>query len=232
MSEAQLAETRGLPAGAPHVLPWGSVLRSGNLWATLGVAFCYVYTLYFFQSWFHTYLVKARGFSEQDLLLSSLPFLVAAGANFAGGIVSNTLVKRLGLKWGRCGLGVVGLLGAAACAVAVMFTERQVETLILLSLVYGGITLQQPIMFAVCLDIGGEYAGGVVGAMNTAAQIGSFVSSLAFGYLVDRFGSYNAPFIPMAALLATGALLWLKVDPAKRLNPESQEAGLVPVVAR
>ena len=39
-------------------------------------------------------------------------------------------------------------------------------------------------MFAACLDIGGEYAGVVVGAMNTAAQVGSFASALIFGYLV------------------------------------------------
>jgi len=84
----------------------------------------------------------------------------------------------------RAGLGTAAL-GMAA----VMFTEQWLGALILLSLVYGGITFQQPTMFAVCLDIGGEYAGAVVGAMNTAAQIGSFVGSVAFGYLVDRYGS-------------------------------------------
>jgi MFS transporter, ACS family, glucarate transporter len=72
-------------------------------------------------------------------------------------------------------------------------------------------------MFAVCLDIGGAYAGAMVGAMNTAAQIGSFLSSLAFGYLVARTGSYNVPFIPMAALLLIGAWLWIKVDPTEQL---------------
>ena len=56
-----------------------SPFATRNFWATMGVALCYVYTFYFFQSWFHTYLVKARGYSENDLLLSSLPFLVAAG---------------------------------------------------------------------------------------------------------------------------------------------------------
>ena len=72
-------------------------------------------------------------------------------------------------------------------------------------------------MFAVCLDIGGDYAGAMVGAMNTAAQIGSVVSSLAFGYLVDRYHSYNAPFIPMATILLIGAWLWVKVNPANQL---------------
>jgi hypothetical protein len=64
---------------------------------------------YFFQSWFHTYLVKARGFSETDLLLSSLPFFVAACAKCAGGLVSHALVKRVGLRWDRRSIGVVGL---------------------------------------------------------------------------------------------------------------------------
>ncbi len=176
----------------------------------LGASFCYVYTFNFFQSWFHTYLVKGRGYRENDLLLSSLPFLVAACANLGGGLASNALVKRLGLKWGRRSIGLVGVGMAAPCAVAVMFTHQWLGVLILLSLVYGGvIRFSQPIIFAVCLDIGGEYAGEVTGAMNTSAQIGSLVSSVAFGYLVAHFGSYDAPFVPMAALLAIGAWLWL-----------------------
>jgi MFS family permease len=222
VSQTELEETRGLTPPAHHKLPWSIALSSGNFWATMGVAFCYVYPYYFFQSWFHTYLVKARGYSENDLLLSSLPFLVAGCANFAGGVVGNRLVKKVGLKWGRCSIGVVGLAFAAVCAVAVMFTGGQLEAMLLLSLIYAGITFQQPIMFAVCLDIGGEYAGAMAGAMNTSAQIGSLVSSLAFGYLVEAFGSYNVPFIPMAALLVIGSWLWIKIDPTRKLILEIQ----------
>ena len=47
-----------------HTLPWGIALRRANLWAMFLVAFCYVYGLYFFISWFHTFLVRGRGFSE------------------------------------------------------------------------------------------------------------------------------------------------------------------------
>jgi len=233
VSEAELSETRGFVPKAHHGMPWGIALRSTNFWCALSVAFCYVYTFYFFQSWFHTFLVKARGFSEDDLLLSSLPFIVAAGANCCGGLVSHFLVKKIGLIWGRRAIGVAGLGIAALCATAVMFTEHRIMTLILLSLTYGGITFQQPIMFTVSLDIGGEYAGTMVGAMNTAAQVGSFITSLVFGYLVDRFGSYNAPFIPMAVLLAVGAWLWTKVDPSKQLAPASAvETQTIAVPAR
>jgi MFS family permease len=222
VTAAELEETRGLVAKAHYKLPWGAALRSPNFWAAMGVALCYVYTYYFFQSWFHTFLVKARGYDENDLLLSSLPFFVAACANLTGGMVSNALVKKIGLKWGRCSIGVAGLGMAALCALAVMFTGQRLATMILLSLTYAGITFQQPIMFAVCLDIGGAFAGAMVGAMNTASQIGSLISSVLFGYLVGRYGSYDLPFIPMAALLAIGAWLWLKVDPAQPLVPELQ----------
>jgi len=92
---------------------------------------------------------------------------------------------------GRCSIGVVfGHVGA--CAVAVMFTGPHGSD-DPLSAVYAGITFQQPIMFAVCLDIGGPYAGAIVGSMNTAAQVGSLISAVAFGYLVDRYGSYDLP---------------------------------------
>jgi ACS family glucarate transporter-like MFS transporter len=229
VTQAELDETRGTIAKAHQSLPWGIALRSGNFWTAMAVAFCYVYTFYFFQSWFHTYLVKARGYSENDLLLSSLPFFVAACANCAGGVVSNALVKKVGLKWGRCSIGVVGLGIAGLCTIAVMFTQSQLGAMILLSLIYAGITFQQPIMFAVCLDIGGAYAGAMVGAMNTASQIGSFLSSLVFGYLVGHYGNYNLPFIPMATLLLIGAWLWLKVDPAEQLiagTPQALKAAI------
>jgi len=53
-----------------------------------------------------------------------------------------------------------------------------------------------PTAWAVCLDIGKKYAGAVTGAMNTAGQIGSFISSVCFGYIVKFSHSYELPLIP------------------------------------
>jgi ACS family glucarate transporter-like MFS transporter len=79
-------------------------------------------------------------------------------------------------------------------------------------------------MFAICLDIGGEFSGAMVGIMNTAAGVTSFVASLAFGYIVSFTGSYTLPFVPMATLLFLGALLWLYIDPRKQIRP-SKDIG-------
>jgi MFS transporter, ACS family, glucarate transporter len=95
--------------------------------------------------------------------------------------------------------------------------------------VYGGITLQQSGVFGVCLDIGGKHAGSMVGLMNTSAQVGALLSSLAYGYIVDRFHSYDAPFVPMAALLFVGALLWLRIDASREIGsePPALQVGMV-----
>ena len=213
------------PIAASHVFSWRAASRSQTVWALLGVAFCYIYVYNFFQTWFHTFLVRGRGFSEATLLLSALPFVVAACANLGGGAASDALVRRLGAKRGRRLIGATALTLASVFTVAAMLTQHQVLTVVFLALTYGAITFQQSGVFGVCLDIGGPRAGAMVGLMNTVAQVGGLVGSVLYGYIVDRSGSYDAPFIPMAVLLLIGAGLWVKVD-------ASQELGAEPLGAR
>src|SRR5262249_2534822 len=172
----------------------------------------YVYVYSFFQNWFHTFLVRGRGFSERSLVFSALPYVVAACANLTGGAASDAMVRRLGAKWGRRSIGVAGLGCAAAFTVAAMVTHAQLLTVVLLSVGYGAITFQQSGVFGACLDMGGKHAGSMIGLMNTAAQVGGLLSTIAYGYIVEGFGSYDAPFVPMAILLLVGALLWFRID--------------------
>jgi predicted MFS family arabinose efflux permease len=83
---------------------------------------------------------------------------------------------------------------------------------------------------SVCLDIGGRHAGSMVGLMNTSAQVGGFLSSIAYGYIVERLQSYNAPFVPMAALLFLGALFLLRIDASEEIGAEPAVAA-VPATA-
>ena len=202
--------------------PWRVALRSPSVLAIMGTAFCYVYAYNFFLTWFHTFLVEGRGFTERSLLLSVLPYLVAACANLSGGAVSDALVRRMGLTRGRRALGVAALACAGLLTIAVMMTRRQMLTVVLLSLVYGAITFQQSGVFGVCLDIGKKHAGVMTGLMNTTAQVGGLLGSVLYGYIVQHFGSYDAPFVPMAGLLFVGALLWLKIDAATELTAASR----------
>jgi MFS family permease len=211
-----------------HVFPWRQAYRSGTVWSMLGLAFCYVYVYNFFQTWFHTFLVRGRGFSESSLLLSALPFVVAAFANVAGGAASDVLVRRIGAKRGRRVVGATALSAAAVFTIAAMLTPQQMLAVVFLALTYGAITFQQSGVFGVCLDVGGPCAGAMVGLMNMVAQVGGLVGSVLYGYIVDRTGSYDAPFIPMTALLLLGAALWTKVDASRELDsgPRARLTGV------
>jgi len=212
--DSELADVRHNPPAPHHGFPWRVACRSPTVLALLGTAFCYLYTYSFFQTWLHTFLVRGRGFSEAGLLLSAMPYTVGAGANIVGGMASDALVRRLGPTWGRRTLGLLGLGSACLLTTALVFTRDPGITVLLLSLIYGAIALQQSGVFGVCLDIGGSHSGAVLGMMNTAAALGSLVAGLAYGYIVQATGSYDAPFVPMVVLLAVGTLLWLRIDAA------------------
>ncbi len=220
VSDAELQEIGAPPVHSHESFPWRIALRSVNLWSHLLMAFGYYYAGFFFLFWFQTFLVKARGFSEKQLLLSTLPFLLGACGNAVGGFASDALVRKFGLKWGRRTIGIIGAGGGALALVAAIPTADQFLTLVFLSLTYLGVTLIQPTAFVVCIDIAPRHAGAVAGAMNTAAQAGAFLSSIVFGYLVKLTGSYNVPLIPMVFMLLLSALMWLKIDPTEQLVPE------------
>jgi MFS family permease len=220
VSDAELQEIGAPPVHSHESFPWRIALRSVNLWSHLLMAFGYYYAGFFFLFWFQTFLVKARGFSEKQLLLSTLPFLLGACGNAVGGFASDALVRKFGLKWGRRTIGIIGAGGGALALVAAIPTADQFLTLVFLSLTYLGVTLIQPTAFVVCIDIAPRHAGAVAGAMNTAAQAGAFLSSIVFGYLVKLTRSYNVPLIPMVFMLLLSALMWLKIDPTEQLVPE------------
>jgi MFS transporter, ACS family, glucarate transporter len=229
-------EKRGLPpppdAGAGgHGFPWRAAARSQTVWAVLGLAFCYIYVYNFFQTWFHTFLIRGRGFSEAGLVLSALPFVVAVFANLAGGAASDALVRRLGRTRGRRFIGATALTAAAVFTIAAMLTRHQVLTVVFLALTYGAITFQQSGVFGVCLDIGGPRAGAMVGLMNMVAQIGGLAGSVMYGYIVDRSGSYDAPFVPMAVVLLVGSGLWLKVDASENVGGATVTEPIMPAAA-
>jgi MFS transporter, ACS family, glucarate transporter len=149
----------------------------------------------------HTFLVRGRGFSEGALLFSTAPALLGACGNVCGGFASDALVRRLGLKWGRRSVGLIGLSCAALFTVATILTANKFATLFFLGLVYAGITLQQTVVAAVIIDVSRKYVGGIYGAINMVGNLGGFLFSVSFGYFVKWFGSYDLALIPVALML-------------------------------
>jgi MFS family permease len=222
VTASELSEI-GDPPGRPrHGLPWIVAVRKGNFWAILLMGFCYGYGSYFFFTWFPTYLVRARNFSEKDLLLSAFIFLFGACANVGSGVTSDFLLKRAGLKAARCRIGVTGFACAALFALLAAVTPSKLGTLFLLCVSYAGICFAQPMVLPTCIEVATKFPGSMAGAQNTTNQAGSFLSGVLFGYIAKISGSYDRPLFLLAVVLGFGALIWLKIDPTQELVPEEQ----------
>lgn len=217
ITAGELAEI-GSPADArPHGFPWQAMGANISVWAIMGTAFAYSYSFYFFLFWLPTYMARARGFTEGETKLTALPFVFGAMANLTGGFTRDAAGRRWGLKWGARVIGIAGLITASLSAFAAFSSVNNYVALAWLALCYGGITFQQPAVFATCVEIGKRYTGAVTGCMNTAAAVGGLLSSLIFGYLVQTTGSYDAVLLSMAGVLILGAALWLRIDATERL---------------
>jgi nitrate/nitrite transporter NarK len=86
--------------------------------------------------------------------------------------------------------------------------------------------LMIPVSWSVCMDLARENVGAISGAMNTAGQVGSLVSSVAFGYLVEWTGSYDRALMPLAAALIVSGALFASIDPTQELMPHAEAGAL------
>jgi len=222
VTRLELSEIGAAPERQQRGLPWGVAVRRGNFWAILLMGLSYGYGSYFFFAWLPTYMVRARNFSERDLVLSALLFAFGACANVASGVTSDFLLKRTGLKAARCRIGMIGFACAALFVLLAAVTSSKYGTLLLLCLSYGGICFTQPMVFPTCIEVARKFPGSMTGAQNATNQLGSFLSGVLFGYVAKVSGSYDRPLILMVLVLGFGALLWLKIDPTQELAPDEQ----------
>jgi sugar phosphate permease len=198
-------------------VPWGTLVRSPNMWAVMCAYFTYVYCLWIFLSWLPTYLVEARHFTLlKGGFLASLPLFAGVVGDTLGGIATDWLLKKTGsAKIGRRTVAIVGLLGCAACIVPAALTASAYVAVACLTGALFFLEFTIGPSWAVPMDTGGKYSGTVSGMMNMAGNIGGALSPMVFGFLV-QYGNWQAPFIVAACLLVAGAAVWaFWLDPDK-----------------
>jgi MFS family permease len=210
--------------------PWRALLHSRNLYAICAMYFTYGYGLYFYFTWLPTYLIQVLGFSQlRGGLLAGLPFLFAGIANLIGGWLTDALARDRGLRVARCGLGCSAFLAGAVLTFASTLVPQPIAKAVLLAMALGSVDLALGACWAVCLDIGRDHAGVVTGCMNTFSNLGGVLTPLVVAYAVDRWQSWTFPFYVTAVVYATGALIWLTIDPEQPIAaPISRSVRLHP----
>ena len=197
---------------------WSKWARSKNFWLLMLMYYCYACGVFFFISWLPKYLQNGRGIPEDQLAYSaSLPFFLAAAGCLAGGAISDYLVKKIGLNWGRRLVPLTGLILSGSSMLGAALIVDNSVAIILLALGLAFMDVTAPVSWAVATDMGGKDSGAVTGAMNTAGLLGGTVTSIGVGYAVAYFDSYTIPVVTLGCLLITGGLLWLIIDADKKL---------------
>jgi ACS family glucarate transporter-like MFS transporter len=227
ISPQELAEIPEAGLARPHTAPpWGVLLRSTQIRYIFAMYWCYSWGPWFFFAWFPTYLVKGLGFSDREMgMFASLPFLLGTLGSMVGGLLSDRMVKRYGLKIGRRAVGCASLGTSALLLVMMTVVHDRHAIVALATLGFGVIDVMLPVAWAVCLDIGKKNAGVVTGTMNTAGQLGGFVCAVLFGYIVRATGNYNAPLWIISAMVLIAALLFSRIDPTLPLELELKETS-------
>ena len=222
ITSGELAEIREnitpVPARSSPV-DWSVLLHSRNLWAICLMYSGYSFGLYFYLTWLPTYLLKARGVSRPAGIgfWAGLPLLVGAVSNVAGGFLSDALVIRVGLRWGRRIPAGLGLLLSALLLLVSLALANPVWALIAMVSSFACADIILGPAWATCLDIGKDHGGTVTGCMNSFGQAGGLLSPILFGWAVEKWGSWTFPLLLTAACYFFSACMWLVINPDKPL---------------
>jgi sugar phosphate permease len=207
------------PVAEQTEVPWGTLLRSPNMWAIMLAYFTYVYCLWIFLTWLTKYLIDVRHFTLlKGGLLASLPLWAGVVGDTVGGLATDWLLRKTSnAKLARSAVAITGLLGCAVFIVPAALTEDPYVAVGCLTASMFFLECTIGPSWAVPMDTGGKYSGTVSGMMNMAGNFGGAISPIVFGYLA--YGDkWQAPFIVAACLLVVGAAIWaFWIDPNKAI---------------
>jgi len=215
ITAAELATLPKPPTGGRRSIPWLPLAR--RILPVTIVDFCYGWTLWLFLTWIPAFFFENYHLNLQSSAMFSAGVLFAGVVgDTVGGVLSDRLLHKTGsLVIARRFVIVVGFLGAFVFLLPVVLVHNLTWAAVCLSLAFFFAELIVAPIWAVPMDIAPRYSGTASGMINFGFGVAGLVSPSSFGYLVDRTGSWVAPFIGSIALLLLGAILACRLRPDK-----------------
>ena len=195
---------------------WGRLLRDRNV-----LALCLMYSsnsaiFYFCITWLPTYLHQRHGFDATSLgIFSGLPLLVSVPSDLFGGVTSDRLAARFGMRIGRC---MVGAVAYTISGIALLFAAASPTPVVAASLIAFA---KESCMFTLgaawstVIEVGRNHVAVVGATMNTAGQIASLLCPLIVAYSVEWYANWDMPLYLLGVFFLIGAGCWLLIDPRR-----------------
>ncbi|GAB7532694.1 MFS transporter [Pseudomonas sp. 3A(2025)] len=172
--------------------------------------FCYNYILYFFMTWFPSYLIDAKGIDLKAMsIVTALPWLVGTVGFLAGGVLIDTIYKRTKKRlFSRKVVLVTCLLIAAFCIALTGQVESVTQCVLVMTVAVGFLMLTAPAYWSLIQDAVPDHQVGTAGGfMHGLANLSGIVAPTATGFIIQSSGTYSSGFALAGALGIVGALI-------------------------
>ena len=215
------------PGAKRSEIAWGRLFR--RMMPVTVVYFCYGWTLWLFLSWIPQYFLHSYDLDlKKSAIFASGVFGAGVVGDTLGGIVTDTLYRRTGsLDRARSWMVAVCMFLALVCLLPLLFTHSVYGSLVCLSAGFLFAEMTIGPMWAIPMDIAPEYSGTASGMMNTGSALAAIISPVLSGALIDRFGSWELPFVGSMVLMGCGIVLAFRMQPGQRFEhgePEPRAA--------
>jgi ACS family glucarate transporter-like MFS transporter len=200
-------------------LPFKQIIVQRNMWLAMLQYFCSNFTFFFALTWLYPH-IKDKFHLEAVAAgwYAALPLLAGAAGNWLSGWWMDRIYTRGNFRKSRCLPAATGFALSAIGLIISSFMNDINAAVLFLSLAILGADMTLPPSWAFCADIGKQQAGAVSGNMNMAGNLGAFITSLAFPYLLSWAGSPSVFFYLAAAFNVLAVFLWLQMNPLKKIS--------------
>jgi ACS family glucarate transporter-like MFS transporter len=200
-------------------LTGGILFSSKNVWLAMLQYFGSNFTFFFCLTWLFPHLKEKYGLDLMEAgFYASAPLIFGALGNWFSGILVDYIYRRKKWKLSRKLPAIIGFSLVIVGMTGSIYMDTVLSAVIMLSIAVFGADMTLSPSWSFCIDIGKENSGTVSGTMNMAGNIGSFITALAFPYLLSWTGSESTFFIVASVLALISIFSWLGMNPEKALT--------------
>ena len=197
-------------------IPWWALMK--RMAPVAVVYFCYGWTLWLFLSWIPQYFLHNYQMNlKNSAVFASGVFFAGVVGDWLGGWLTDWLLHRTGnLTKARSTMVVVCNLATLASLLPILFVHDVTVAAVCLSLGFFFAEMTIGPMWAIPMDIAPKYSGTASGMMNTGSALAAIISPVVGGWIIDRTGNWDYPFIGSMGLMLVGALLAFTMKPQEK----------------
>ncbi|HXO03406.1 MAG TPA: MFS transporter [Stellaceae bacterium] len=229
ISPAEVAALTAGPArpGGSGPVPWRRLVP--RMAPMMIVYFSMGWTGWLYVTWMPSLFSKNYGLDlKKSALFYAATFLCAMVAEFFGGVISDYLLRRTGSKRiARSLLVSVCLILALMALVPAILVHDLIPGIAAFTAALFFLDTAISPMWIATTDIAPEYAGSSSALMNAAGAVAGILSPVAFGWILDRTGSWTLPFAVSMALMLLGSVTAFWIRPDEELGADAPRAKLV-----